>query len=112
MCTLLSGWAHLAGLMLAALARLAHAKQPNVVFILTDDQDLHMNSLEHMPMVQKYLVDEGTSYSNHFCTISICCPSRVNLWTGKAAHNTNVTDVSPPYGRICNLVSYRSRIMH
>lgn len=51
-----------------------------------------------MPFLQKYLVQEGTQYSNHFCTVAICCPSRVNLWTGRAAHNTNVTDVFPPFG--------------
>lgn len=25
------------------------AKKPNILFILTDDQDLHMESVEHMP---------------------------------------------------------------
>jgi N-acetylglucosamine-6-sulfatase len=74
-------------------------KRPNVVFILTDDQDLHMDSLDYMPLVQKHLIDQGTFYKRHFCTIALCCPSRVSLWTGKAAHNTNVTDVNPPYGR-------------
>jgi arylsulfatase A-like enzyme len=74
-------------------------KRPNVVFILTDDQDLHMDSLNYMPLVQKHLIDQGTFYKRHFCTIALCCPSRVSLWTGKAAHNTNVTDVNPPYGR-------------
>lgn len=72
--------------------------RPNVVFILTDDQDLHLNSLEYMPFLQKHLVEQGTSYQRHYCTIAVCCPSRVSLWTGQAAHNTNVTDVSPPYG--------------
>jgi hypothetical protein len=24
----------------------------------------------------------------------------VSLWTGKLAHNTNVTDVNPPYGEL------------
>ena len=52
-----------------------------------------------MPFLQKYLVDEGTVFSNHFCTVAICCPSRVNLWTGRLAHNTNVTDIFPPYGK-------------
>jgi len=74
------------------------SKKPNIVFILTDDQDWHMNSLDHMPLVQKYMSNEGTLYTNHFCTIALCCPSRVNLWTGRAAHNTNVTDVWAPYG--------------
>ncbi|KAH7396959.1 alkaline-phosphatase-like protein [Phaeosphaeria sp. MPI-PUGE-AT-0046c] len=74
------------------------AKQPNILFILTDDQDWHMRSLEHMPFLQKYLLHEGTLYANHFCTVALCCPSRVNMWTGRAAHNTNVTDVFAPYG--------------
>lgn len=89
--------------------------RPNIVFILTDDQDTHMNSVEHMPLLQKYLVNEGTTFERHYCTganflgyqdgvgadqlsVAICCPSRVNLWTGQMAHNTNVTDVVPPYG--------------
>ncbi|KAF2661454.1 arylsulfatase-like protein [Lophiostoma macrostomum CBS 122681] len=79
--------------------------RPNVVFILTDDQDLHLNSLEYMPFVQKHLLDQGTFYKRHFCTIALCCPSRVSLWTGKAAHNTNVTDVNPPYGGYPKFVS-------
>ncbi|KAK2732333.1 hypothetical protein FQN57_002949 [Myotisia sp. PD_48] len=90
--------AALAILSLSLLAPFAQAKRPNVVFILTDDQDWHMGSLEHMPFLQKYLINEGTLYSNHFCTVALCCPSRVNLWTGKNAHNTNVTDIFPPYG--------------
>lgn len=72
--------------------------RPNIVFILTDDQDVHMNSLEHMPFVQKHLIAHGRSFEKHYCTVAICCPSRVNLWTGQMAHNTNVTDVNPPYG--------------
>lgn len=82
----------------AALCTCALAKQPNILFIITDDQDGHMGSVEHMPLLKKHIIDQGTSYENHFCTIAICCPSRVNLWTGRAAHNTNVTDVGPPYG--------------
>lgn len=74
-------------------------KQPNIVFILTDDQDLHMNSLDYMPLTKKHLLDQGTFYKRHYCTTAICCPSRVSLLTGKQAHNTNVTDVNPPYGK-------------
>jgi len=80
-----------------------HSHQPNIVFILTDDQDLHMSSLDHMPHLQKYLVKEGTTFTNHYCTVALCCPSRVSLWTGKHAHNTNVTDINPPHGRYCLL---------
>jgi N-acetylglucosamine-6-sulfatase len=64
--------------------------RPNFVFIMTDDQDLHLSSLDHMPLLQKYLVDEGTTFNKHFCSVSLCCPSRVSLLTGRAAHNTSV----------------------
>jgi N-acetylglucosamine-6-sulfatase len=79
-------------------APLGPGKRHNIVFILTDDQDLHMDSLDYMPLLRKYIINEGTFYKRHFCSTAICCPSRVTLWTGKYAHNTNVTDVFPPYG--------------
>ncbi|KAF7557311.1 hypothetical protein G7Z17_g832 [Cylindrodendrum hubeiense] len=44
------------------------------------------------------IVNEGTAYSQHYCTVALCCPSRATLWTGRAAHNHNVTNVSPPHG--------------
>jgi N-acetylglucosamine-6-sulfatase len=78
----------------------AASKRPNVVFILTDDQDAKLNSLDYMPSLQKHLLAQGTHFDKHYCTVAICCPSRVSLLTGKAAHNTNVTNVSPPYGKI------------
>lgn len=74
------------------------SSRPNIVFVLTDDQDLHMNSLEHIPLIQKRLIEQGTLYKKHYCTTAVCCPSRASLWTGKLAHNTNVTDLNPPYG--------------
>ena len=74
-------------------------KRPNIILILTDDQDLHMNSLDYMPLTRKLIADQGTEFTSHFCTNALCCPSRVTIWTGKAPHNHNVTDVNPPHGR-------------
>ena len=59
--------------------------RPNVLFILTDDQDLQMDSLSAMPQLNKLLGEGGTTYQRHYCTVSLCCPSRVNLLTGRAA---------------------------
>ncbi|KAJ5833279.1 arylsulfatase [Penicillium riverlandense] len=84
---------------------LSAPRKPNIVFILTDDQDAHLDSLDYMPFVQKHLIDKGTYYRSHYCTTSVCCPSRVTLWTGKLAHNTNVTDVNPPYGGYPKFIS-------
>ena len=72
--------------------------RPNIIFFLTDDQDANLDSLSYQPFVQQHLINQGLMFKRHYCTVALCCPSRVNLWTGKAAHNTNVTDVNPPYG--------------
>ncbi|KAF3936024.1 Arylsulfatase [Dactylella cylindrospora] len=79
--------------------------KPNIIFILTDDQDIEMNSLDYMPFVKKHLLDKGTLFRNHFVTTALCCPSRVSLWTGRHSHNTNVTDVNPPYGGYPKFIS-------
>jgi N-acetylglucosamine-6-sulfatase len=92
--------------LLCMFFTLAWATCPNIVAIITDNQDQHMGSLDYMPLLKKHIIDEGTLYKSHYCTIAICCPSRVNLWTGKAAHNTNVTDMVLPSGK------YSASLMH
>lgn len=76
----------------------AKETQPNIVFVISDDQDLALGSTEYMPRIRRHLQDKGTLFRNHFVTTALCCPSRVSLWTGRQAHNTNVTSVKPPYG--------------
>ncbi|KAJ3536104.1 hypothetical protein NM208_g6860 [Fusarium decemcellulare] len=75
-----------------------NAKRPNIVFIFTDDQDLHLNSLNYMKTVKSELIDKGTMFSNHFATVSLCCPSRASLFRGQHGHNTNITSVRSPGG--------------
>jgi len=81
--------------------------KPNIIVILTDDQDLHMDSLDYMPLLKKHITDHGTFYKRHYCSTAICCPSRVTLWTGRNAHNTNVTDVFPPYGKVPFIILFQ-----
>jgi N-acetylglucosamine-6-sulfatase len=87
-----------ANLMVAATA--STLKQPNIVFVLVDDLDAHMTDLaEYMPSLQKHFVKGGTTFPKHYTSVSLCCPARVSLLTGQAAHNHNVTDVESPHGR-------------
>ncbi|KAI0427902.1 arylsulfatase [Xylaria sp. FL1042] len=76
----------------------AQAQRPNIVFIMTDDQDLHLGSLNYMPVVKKELAEKGTTFSRHYVTVAKCCPSRASLLRGQAGHNTNITEVSAPGG--------------
>jgi N-acetylglucosamine-6-sulfatase len=47
----------------------ANPSRPNVVLIITDDQDVRLNSLHYMPFLQKSMVQQGTTYEKHFCTM-------------------------------------------
>ncbi|KAB5569978.1 alkaline-phosphatase-like protein [Coniochaeta sp. 2T2.1] len=84
-------------------------KRPNFVLIMSDDQDKYLGSLNYQPAVQKNFIEQGTAFEKafekHFCTQSQCCPSRVSCLTGKHGHNTNVTDVLPPFGGYPKFVS-------
>ncbi|MEO8503845.1 MAG: sulfatase [Acidobacteriota bacterium] len=75
------------------------ATQPNLLFILTDDQDLLLGSLDVMPRVRALIAAQGATFSNHFVPLSLCCPSRTTLLTGLHAHNHRVyTNHSPDGG--------------
>ena len=91
-----AAFACLFGNSIADDAASCSAKRPNIVFIFTDDQDLHLGSMEYMKNVQSLIADKGTTFTNHFATVSQCCPSRASLFRGQHAHNTNITFVSSP----------------
>jgi hypothetical protein len=94
--TMLPSWSSVCSVILS-ISAVVFAQQdgrpPNIVLILTDDQDLRMNSLDHMPNVQRLLIDEGTFYTRHYAPTALCCPARVSIMTGLHAHNHHVTDV-------------------
>ncbi|KAF5351283.1 hypothetical protein D9758_007985 [Tetrapyrgos nigripes] len=72
--------------------------QPNIVLIITDDQDVRTDNLLYMPKLQKHVAEQGMSFERFYAPVSLCCPSRVSLLTGQFAHNHNVTYVSGPFG--------------
>lgn len=91
---------------------LGRAKQPNFLFVMTDDQDLQLNSPAYTPSILNRIKEKGIDFTNHFVTTALCCPSRVSLWTGRQAHNTNVTDVRPPWGMQHYMTIYRSLLIN
>jgi arylsulfatase A-like enzyme len=90
----------LAGLVLglALVGTSTAASKPNVIVVMADDQDLLLDSMSVMPNVESQIGAQGVTYTKHYCTVAWCCPSRVNFLTGRMAHNTNITALSPPYG--------------
>ena len=71
-------------------------KQPNIIFILTDDQAL--SDLEYMPKVQKYLVQEGKTFTNYFDNYAVCCVARASILRGQNANNTGIKGNAEPAG--------------
>jgi len=76
----------------------ALAAKPNIVLIITDDQDAPTDTLSYMPKLQNLVAEQGTTFDRFHAPVSLCCPSRVSLLTGQFAHNHNVTYVGGPFG--------------
>lgn len=76
----------------------AQPVRPNLILILTDDQDLTLGSLDYMPRLRALVGDAGTTFSHHFVSLSLCCPSRATLLRGQYAHNHKVYSNIPADG--------------
>ena len=75
--------------------------KPNIVVVMTDDQTAE--SIRFMPNVQELLGEEGTTFTNHLVSYSLCCPSRSTFLTGQYAHNHGVQGNDPPHGGYAKL---------
>ena len=77
----------------------AGAAQPNVIFILTDDQRYDelgfMNPVIDTPNMDR-IAEEGVHFRNAFVTTALCSPSRASILTGQYMHNHGVVDNNEP----------------
>ena len=54
----------------------ARSDLPNIVMVLTDDQDVFLDAMTPLVKTKKLLAEQGTTFSNAFVNTPICCPSR------------------------------------
>lgn len=70
--------------------------QPNVIFVLTDDQGpwaagCYGNHEIHTPNIDR-LANTGVRFENFFCSSPVCSPSRASFLTGKIPSQHGVHD--------------------
>jgi arylsulfatase A-like enzyme len=95
----------LGALAVLAFAAPASAAQPNVLFIVTDDQRLD-GTAAVMPKTMKWFrtgdaaqgIAGGTYFPEGVATTPFCCPARASIFTGRYAHNhgVQVNETSSP----------------
>jgi len=80
----------------------AHAQdqQPNIVFLLTDDQRWDAMGCAGNPIIQTPEMDRlaagGTRFTNCFITTPICCASRASILTGQYTATHGIDDFRTP----------------
>lgn len=67
---------------------------PNIVFILTDDQDVEIGGMTPLVKTKKLIGDAGISFKNMYVTSPLCCPSRSSILTGNYVHNNGALNNS------------------
>jgi choline-sulfatase len=67
---------------------------PNIVFIMTDQQNTNTlgcygNPIIHTPNIDR-LALEGTLFQRHYVTAPLCVPSRASIWSSRYPHSNGV----------------------
>jgi arylsulfatase A-like enzyme len=79
-----------------AIAAEEPLQRPNIVFVLTDDEDFKAHA--YLPKVKALLADRGAVFDNYFVSYSFCCPSRTTAMRGQYPHNHRVVGNDIPSG--------------
>ncbi|KAF9418836.1 hypothetical protein HW555_004503 [Spodoptera exigua] len=85
-------------------------KRPNIVLVLTDDQDVVLGGMTPMKNVNRFIADEGVTFTNSYVTSPICCPSRASILSGLYQHNHRTVTNSELGG--CNGLFWREAVQN
>src|SRR4029078_5948919 len=83
-----------AALLLLLASTSAPQAAPNIVVIMTDDQE-DTGSMAYMPKTHALLAEKGVTFTNSFVNLPLCAPSRASFLPGQSAHNTGIKANNP-----------------
>jgi N-acetylglucosamine-6-sulfatase len=63
------------------------SKAPNIVLLLTDDQDELLGGEKPMQFTTNFFETNGARMKNFYVNTPVCCPSRATLISGRYPHN-------------------------
>lgn len=69
-------------------------QRPNILLLLTDDQDVVLGGADHMPFLDQHVRHQGSTFHNFFVHTATCCPSRSSILSGRYLHNIGVLNNS------------------
>ncbi len=73
-------------------------QRPNIVFILVDDLDAKLNTIDYMKNLQELMIARGTSMDDFLVSTPVCCPSRTTILRGQYTHSHQVYHNTLPEG--------------
>jgi N-acetylglucosamine-6-sulfatase len=79
---------------LMASAAAAPSQKANIIFVLTDDQDIELGGVTPNTKVRKLLGEQGAVGEAFYVNTPICCPSRSEYLSGRMYHNVLNGDLS------------------
>jgi arylsulfatase A-like enzyme len=75
------------------------ANRPNILLLVSDDQQMATFTRALMPSVFSGLVDRGVRFERFYVNSALCCPSRSEILTGLTEQHTGVDDNNVPLNR-------------
>ncbi|XP_078332815.1 uncharacterized protein LOC111119188 [Crassostrea virginica] len=79
---------------IAFVVTFAKGNKPNIVFLLTDDQDVKLGGQTPMSKTKSLIGDKGIIFENMYVSAPLCCPSRSSILTGKYVHSNGAVNNS------------------
>ncbi len=83
---------------LADVTVLPKSSRPNFLFILVDDLDAKLGTMQYAPHIQELMMSKGMTIDNFLISTPVCCPSRSSILRGQYAQNHQVYTNAAPLG--------------